>query len=176
MKTLIVIMFLPILSFAQDLPKNSEGKIEYTAVVQIDTAKAATLFSNAKLFIADAFKSAKDVTQLDDANAKTVMAKGLMPVSVKSLGSNWDYGYVRFQLTIQCKDGRYKYSFTDFVHEDKPGQRHADGGPLENEKPGCGTMQLSKKYWENIKKETDETTKAMIEDLKKHMASPNNNW
>lgn len=173
---ILALMLTPLSVFAQDLPRNETGRIEYTEVVKVDSANAAILYSNAKIFIAKSFKSAKNVTDLSDENSKTVIIKGNMPVSVRSMGSFWDYGVVWFQISIQCKDGRYKYSITDFVHEDKPGPRGANGGSLESEKPECGTLKLPKKYWEYIKTDADQTTKTLIADMKKAMVPTGDNW
>jgi len=45
----------------------------FSEVVQADTLNAKTLYSNAKLFIANAFVSAKNVTQLEDENSNTIL-------------------------------------------------------------------------------------------------------
>lgn len=62
MKKLFICLFT--VSFAasafcqsDSIPRNDEGKFEYTEVVKMDSAIAGKLYSNAKLFIVTAFKS-----------------------------------------------------------------------------------------------------------------------
>lgn len=118
MKKLIICLFtatiaLPCFSQA-DLPKNADGKYEYSAVVNVDSASADKLYSNTKLFVVDAFKSGKDVTQLNDDDAKTVAGTGSMKIYFKGISMSAVDKFVKFKFFIQCKDGRYKYTFTNF--------------------------------------------------------------
>jgi hypothetical protein len=127
MKKLLFFTLLTSLNcFAQDviLPKDSvTGKMTYTDVVKIDSSKANELYSKAKMWIAEAFKSAKDVMQLDDKDNSTLIAKGLTIWNGKALGSTSQIGYVHFTIKIECKEGRYKYTFTDYTCEQTEGYR-----------------------------------------------------
>jgi len=164
MKALILLL-IPIFSFCQS-PVNSNGKIEYTEVVSVDSAKAADLFSRSKLYITNAFKSGKDVTQLVDDETKTIVGKGVLKIYINAgLGIMWDV-YVHFKTTIQCRDGRYKYSLTEFEAELIGGSTDA----LEEEKPKSYT----KKMWASLKEQTNSTINEMIIDLKKQMSSTKN--
>lgn len=153
------------------MPVNESGKIEFTSIVLVDSSNAATLYSKSKLFIANTFVSAKDVTQLADEETKTVVVKGLIPIEIKSMGKYWPFGNVYAKITIQCKDGRYKYSITDLVHEHRTVKNDVSGGNLENEKPICGTLFMPKKQWEAVKECTNEKVKALIAKLTKEMVS-----
>jgi hypothetical protein len=166
-RILFLILLVPFYSTSQDLPKNAEGKVEYVDVIKLDTTHAAALFSNAKIFITNAFKSGKDVTQMEDQEAKTVIGKGNMPVDIKALGMAWP-GRVDFKITIQCKDGRYKYSFSDFVFNYQAGTKGKafQYGMEEDDHKG-----LNKKQWDNVKQQVDDTITAAVVDLKKQMAS-----
>lgn len=153
--------------FAQNtIPVNAAGKIEYTEVIQVDSAAAGQLFSNAKQYFATAFVSAKDVTQLADPDAKTIVVKYMIPVSWKSFGITQS-GFVRPVLTIQMKDGKYRYSFTDLLWDYQAGTmgRHYTE-PLES-KPGA----VNAKQWENIKDQTDLAIRQFIEKLKRSMTA-----
>ena len=81
MKSFLVTSFIMAHYFAcgqiaDTIPKNVQGMYEYTEVVKVDSCSADKLYSNAKLFIVDAFKSGKEVTQLNDDNTKTIAASG----------------------------------------------------------------------------------------------------
>lgn len=161
-----VLALAPLISFSQVvLPKNNEGKIDYSEVVKLDSLGSAALYSKAKLFIADAFKSGKDVMQVDDRDTKTVVAKGLIPVEAKGFAYVLKMN-VRFKTMIQAKDGRYKYSFTDFI-----GEYSSDSGTSEYPLDGDRPRGLTKKNWEDIQRQVDESIVLMVADLKKQMAS-----
>ena len=66
-------------------------KFNFSEVVQVDRMNAKTLYSNAKLFIANAFVSAKNVTQLDDENSNTIVVKGLFTLPLKDLPYGFSY-------------------------------------------------------------------------------------
>lgn len=173
MRTILIACFLldSTLCFSQ-MPVNADGKVEFTEVVTVDSASAQTLYSRAKLFVTNAFVSGKDVTQMNDDAAFTTVVKGSTKPSL-GLGATRE-GLVTFKMTIQCKDGRYKYSLTDFLHE---GAQYS-GGALENEKPDCGTFFLPKSSWNKLKKQVAETVTLMADNLKKDMkaSTVKNEW
>lgn len=170
--TIILILTIKV-SQAQDIsfPLNSSGEVEYSGVEQVDSANAKALFTRAKIFITQTFVSGKAVTDLIDENSNTIIAKGLIPIYVDFLGKPYDYGDVRVNVTIQCKDGKYRYVFTDFYHERHTSQGNYDGGKLNNEKPACGTLFLTKKFWAEIKKKAKVEIEKFVEELKAAMKS-----
>lgn len=172
MRKILIACFLlsTTLCFSQ-MPVNADGKIEYTEVVQADSISAQTLYSKAKLYVAKAFANGKEATQLNDDAAFTTVVNGATKISA-GMGASRD-GFVSFKLTIQCKDGRFRYSFTDLVHE---GAQYS-GGALENEKPACGTFFMNKQLWGKLKEQTDTNMKMAIASLKKEIkSSGNNDW
>lgn len=162
-------LFVALSSFAQDdvIPKNADGKYEFTEVVNVDSVSADKLYSNAKIFIVHAFKSGKDVTQLNDDNTKTVIGKANMHLIVSGLIGSAIDKWVNYTVTIQCKDGRYKYSFSDFVLE-MIGTQYRGSGSLDDEKIIKG-MLTKKQYGQMITK-VSITIKTLIIDLKTTMA------
>lgn len=158
-------------SYSQvNFPINEKGKIEYNSVVSVDSANKELLFSRAKLFIAESFKSAKAVIEMEDPSSGSLFLKGNISITVTALGSGFKYGYVRFTMSLQCKDNKYRYSITDFYH-DNPSDTKSIGGHLENEKPAAGTFFVSKKYWAEIKEQTDKSVKELIKNLSAIMSS-----
>lgn len=149
------------------LPLNSETNlIEYTELVQVDsTTTQKELYSRAKEWVAIAFKSAKDVIQMDDSENGIMILKGIIPISG---GMYLADGKVDFTMKIQLKNGRYKYWITNFNHSSyKSGY---SGGALENTKPACGSMFMMKKGWNQVKERTDEYAHAIAQNLKNFMA------
>lgn len=169
---LFLFLLMPATVFAQNgngkLPINKEGIVEYSEVVTTDSVNAGTLYSRARLFVANAFNSASDVTKLEDGNTTTIVTKALMPRNFINPLNKSHGGRVAFKFTIQCKDGRYRYSVTDFVHEDRINSSFT-GGALENDKPACGGLYMPRKSWEKIKTETAAHAERFIAEMKATM-------
>jgi hypothetical protein len=163
---------LAIQSFAQtELPLNSAGKIEYTETVRVDSLNGQQLYSRAKQFFANTFVSTRNVTQLSDDDGKTIVIKYVIPITVVSMGFKQP-AIVHVTLNLQTKDGRYRYSFSDFTWEYKPGTMSPTyTADLEEEKP----KGASKKQWQEVKDQTDISVKQFIDRMKKQLAT-SNDW
>lgn len=61
-----------------------------------------------KITIADMFKSAKDVVQMDDAETCTMVVKGFHKVPTRGVADAIEEAEVWFTLKLQARDGRYK--------------------------------------------------------------------
>jgi hypothetical protein len=165
-KTLLLATFLPVISWAQKINVDTISW-NYTGVVQVDSASANTLQSRAKLFVAESFKSGKDVTQLDDPGV--IVVKGnIAPIVKVPLLGKIEYGYVHFTAKIQVKDGKYKYTLTEFNHEAHE-PNTGSGGNLTNRKPACGTFLMTEGQWRQIKAYTNERVLALIVQLEHAM-------
>ncbi len=92
------------------MPINEDGAYEYSGAFEVYGASAGELYSRAKAWVANNYRSAQDVVQLDDKDAHRLIVKGLTTTS-------WllEIGYVRHTLTIETKDGKYRYSLGGFV-------------------------------------------------------------
>lgn len=170
----IAALFFATASFAQvNFPIDEKGRINFTEVVTADSMSADQLYSKARLFIAHAYNSSKDVTQLTDDETKTILIKAITKRSViKLLGIAKEYGYVAYTLVIQCKDGRYKYEIKDLVHKHHMAEG-VDGGLLEQEL-GKG---FSKKAWQSVKEQSYAELRLIEVSLKKFMIEKrNDNW
>jgi len=126
MKTLLIVLptLLVITSFAQSktespqLPIDELTKlINYTEIVQLDTSFTKNdLYLRGREWFAKAYSSSKNVIQLDEKESGKIVAKALMPVYHKSMGTNYPSGYINYTITISFKDGRYKYEVSNFYH------------------------------------------------------------
>jgi len=158
-------------SFSQDiLPIDKEsGKITFTEIIKIDNADAKALYNKAKIWFVHSFNSAQNVIQLDDKESGKIIGKGLFRV-VSSVIVKGDIGVVKFTVEIVVKDGRYKYTFTDFWHE-ASFSNVTTPGDLRLSKPGGGLLSMGRGNWNGIKQQTKEQVSEMIVSLKKAMAS-----
>lgn len=165
---ILLFAFAPLLLTAQDikLPKNADGKVEYQDVIPVDSTSDTELLGRAKVFITNTFKSGKSVTDLADDQNKTIIGKGWEPLVVAMfLGSPIDLE-CWFQITIQCKNGKYKYSIGNFELVYRWGTADEKRTYyLEDDKPKA----FSKKQWASIIEQADTNAKLTASHLKNQM-------
>ncbi|MFN2458140.1 MAG: DUF4468 domain-containing protein [Chitinophagaceae bacterium] len=168
MKTLFFFLLsVPFFAFSQKFQLNDAGQIEFTEVVKVDSADGATLYKRAKQFFATNFKNAKDVTQVDDPSTKKLVVKKLLPVTMTGeKGDKSPFGVLLITTTIECRDGRYKYSVKDLYHEYYRDGTNLSGGKLENESP---VALLSKDAFKKVKLSAEEQVMKYIWTLKINM-------
>jgi len=179
MKAIIATLFTMLTAICQaqftpdSLPINKEtGLVDFTAIVTADSMPAQKLYSNAKMFIATAFNSAKSVTDMTDDASFTIMAKGNLPVyNIRRGKPVDDYGWFGFSMTIRCKDNKYWYSITNYDHTSLKNYV-GSYGPIEKEKVyGAYNIMVPMKFWNSLKEQAYTTTLKIIADLKKYMVS-----
>ncbi len=136
-------------------------KITYSEVIQVNGASKEDLYKRAK----NLGVSGNGV-QKDDPAEGLYVYKGSFNVSYPAPQPGLQHsGKVEYLVTVACKDGRYKYIVTNFVHSgDK-----ASGGKLEGAIPECGKLILTPAGWGVIKKQTMEQTDKFIARLKAAM-------
>jgi|SRR6478609_8322794 len=139
-------------------------KITFAEVVEVSGSTKAVLYSRAKqLGILGAN------TKVDNAAEGIYSYKGEFQVKYHAPQPGlYHTGVVNYVVTIYCKDGKYKYVITDFIHTSPKG----NGGKLEGALPECGKYVLSPSGWADIKKSTWEQTDALVRNLKLKMANP----
>jgi hypothetical protein len=181
MKKLLMLLVAvsPIISMGQILPIDSEtGEVVFTEVVSVtdSSTKAIDLFYRAQEFLVDAFKSADNVTQLANEESGKIIVKGNYEITAprKVLGSiqNFSIGTVSFRLDLEVRDGRYRYSFSDFFHTTST----ISGGNLKDELPDESVRLMTKDYgqdqlsnWDRIKIGTNTIITDLITRLKDKM-------
>lgn len=118
MKTKIL-SFLTLI-FVIVVQAQSAEPLQFTDVVKVsDSSKnAKVLYANAKMWFTQTFKNPKEVIVLDDPNNNIIVGRGNMRYQSKIFsGSAAREGWITFDVQISCKDGRYKYNFSNFIHE-----------------------------------------------------------
>ncbi len=175
MKYLFVILLLSSSCYAWEpvkLPIDSTTHlVTYTSVITVDSIKQKELYSNAKMWIGSSFKNANNVIQLDDRDNGQIIVKGCCEVYINMLGATYSEGLMFFTLTIKCKDGRYKYIFTNFTHKGNPRTSGShDCGPIETDEFVGGISGISKKQWNDMKIDCNSKIQNLIASLKESMA------
>lgn len=178
MKTLILSFLLSIfflVSFGQDdavvkFPTDSSGNVIFTEVIKgLDNISANELYSRAKIFIAKEYVSDKTVTELNDDISHTILVKPSISNTFHYFMGTFTYGHTTYTLLIECKDSKYRYTFSGFFHHGYTDKTETlnDGGAINNDKPDG----LSRNHWEGVQKQDYDHVQLLISDLKKAMAT-----
>jgi len=112
-KTLIITLSLLISSYTFCQTPSSFDREE---VVEVKNTKAK-LYANAQTWIAKTFGDYKAVIQFEDKEQGRLIIKG-----TSKLGVDESFSHIRFTLTINIKDDKYKYEITDvgIAYYDRP--------------------------------------------------------
>lgn len=144
-----------------DILPLDNGSVTYTGVVQVDSIDKNTLYTRAKKWFVDNYKSAKDVIQLDDKETGEITGKGNFKINYYTRDP-----YISHTISIFVKDGRYKYLITNFSYSDN-----------QNEK---FTIENFPKSWAGKKKlytKVDEEVNSIIVSIEKFMKTkPKDDW
>jgi hypothetical protein len=134
-----LLMFFSSLTMAQTiedqymelyLPWN-EGELIYTEVVAAPDKSADQLYTLARLWISQNFKSGKDVLDIDDKSSGTLAGKGWSSIYVTSVGMPMEI-MLWYRIIIEVKDGRYRYQIKDIEFENRDKTYGSFVNPAEN--------------------------------------------
>jgi hypothetical protein len=95
---------------------SSSGKIMFQGVCTVDSVSAKELFSRSKIWFAKTFNSSNDVIQNIDSENFIIIGKAKIRAHAQNFGER-TWGYVKYSITIYCKDNRFKYVISDLYHE-----------------------------------------------------------
>jgi len=175
---LVFILFANRTVFAQG---STDSTLSYSKVEYVDsTLKSSELFTRAREWFALTFRSSNDVIQLEDKQNGKLIGKGAFKYTSRILyGSEGTKGWVYYTLTIQVKDGRYKFDLTNFIHEGNPNNT---GGALSfnlittsDECPydfAMSSKSWKNKVWKDIKQDIQTNSETIISSLKIAMSKP----
>ena len=150
-------------SYSQNLPVNDKtGKITYLEVVDASGMSTKNLYQAAKDW--GASKGYK--IQKEDEAAGEIVFEASLPVDYAGVKGKMESGNVNHSFSVFCKDGKYRYIVTDFVHEGAD-KDFPSGGKLESATPACGAAGMTSASWVLIKKKTQSGIEANIADLKR---------
>lgn len=143
--------------------------ISFSGVQKADGLSAAELFTNSKTWVATAFNSAQDVTQMADDNI--LIVKG-----IHAYDDGLCHGTLHFTLKVECRDGRYKWTIYQLGLKVRwmTNPKEFDFGTLTDSE----TCDLHKGFfgakkvnniWRHAKEEADTFQKLLVADLEKSM-------
>jgi hypothetical protein len=161
--SMVALMATYSLSIAQLAVDPETKKFQYQETVTLDSLDKNQIYERAVDYMTNQFKTNKF-----DVNDKTNMKlghEGNFPVSYK-----YDFKYtsnntVTYQITLNVKDGKYRYTITDFkIYDDKLGPKTAQPLELSYQKMKTDTKkEFSNKFTTEINK--------LIADLKLKMSA-----
>lgn len=168
MKKIAFLVFACLISvFAKAQTKENvtkiDGIITISEVVTVENTTADEIYNSVLLWVNSTYNSPKTVIQNQDKEI------GLVTIKAKKqegLGLGLEY-----RLSIQAKDGRYKYTINNIMRRIEPNSVSAgivDDAPLER-------MVIENKI-EDWRGWTLNNFKELISSLKKSVASTDNNW
>ncbi len=112
---------------AQSLPTDPETKkITYQEAITLEGISKSDLFERAKNWMTETYKTNK--FDLENATEGKVQHEGYFTIML-----TYDFKYkteydVLYNLTMQVKDGKYRYIITDFkIYNSKNGRKTAEG-------------------------------------------------
>lgn len=125
----LITLILPLASFAQKEPSfvmppvdSISNMVVFTDIIEVVGVSKDELYSRAKEWFVNYFKSANHVLQMDDKAIGKLIGKGTeRPIIPAMLGIQIPYTQ-RSTITIIVKEGKYKYEITDFRILDDPSQ------------------------------------------------------
>ena len=184
MKTFILFTFLiasvsvRCQSVLERLPRNPETqKVEYVEIVEVPQATKATLFAKAQTWMATTFRSANQTIQLADKETGTLIAKGTMPTRVRAMGRDYPAGVFRLTMAVQVKDGKYKVTLSEIVHEgDINPNGAATMGPIENSAKASMIRYPTRKQWDELRANFHDDALKFLAKFKETMQKPNDDF
>ncbi len=150
----------------------------FTDVIQVDsTISKDQIYKKVRQWFSTTFVSGKNVIDNEDPDEGLIFGRGSIRISDID-------GYVEFNIEVRCKDGRLKYTLSNFNHKGArpinmigttptgPGSNDIyDWGPLTRvEKPnGWLYGYRAGARWEDVKQKAKFETYKMILSLKNSM-------
>ena len=143
-------------------------------VVQVEGATAAQLYARGKLWFAEAFIDSKNVLEVEDKETGVLVGKGTIPYEPNVfISSGVIRGHIGFTVKILVKDGRYKYTLTDFTHT---GSFSSIAGPVDfglitdGPPPKIGTKGWSAKVWQHLQQVSRTRAEELAASIRRGMA------
>ena len=155
---IVLLMLVGVVAAAQDT------QFTYSEVVLVDSVSRQKLFERAQLWVDSTYSSPHSVIKINDKVNATLVLTAAFVVHVTD-GFVRDGGHVKYTITLQCKDGRYKLIIADFKHY-RGTSDLADGGDLNRSRPACSLLNIPRYYWHQIKDQAADHRNNLIASIK----------
>lgn len=116
MRTLTALLVFISMSVSAQMPIDTvTRKYQYREVVTVNGATKDQLFDKARQWFVSNYKDASEVLQVQDKESGTLVGKGLFIVNFQGGPRK-----VFHTVSIDCKDGKYRVTITDFMLKFSP--------------------------------------------------------
>ncbi len=146
------------------MPVDPDTKLITYKEVVTDTGTPAELFNRAIEWINKEYKNPVDATKVRDQASGLIEIIHRIEITRTDQGATLLAGRVDYSMKLEMKEGRYRYTITNFILRDKSRQ------PLEQ-----FMDKKSQSYtpaWDDYLKQVDDFTRKMIASLKQGMQAP----
>ena len=109
-------LFLPLISLAETIDNFivKNGDVIITEIVKVDGKSQNAIYKDALLWVNEVFNNPKTVIQTKEADLGLITLKTIVIISYDYYGKPSDWYSIN--LSIQAKDGRYKYEISDIIY------------------------------------------------------------
>lgn len=154
------------MAYAQGLPLDERGKMRFYDVVKADSLRAGALYAHAKGWL----RQQGYALTVADSAAGRLVAAAAVGVYDRGYLTKKLHGQVRYQLTVEVKDGRYRLQCEDFLFAYYKEDRFFHLVPTGKTKPlEDPTAPGWQKLWESHRAATLPAITSLAADLKTAM-------
>ena|ERR1043166_3995741 len=143
--------------------------ITYSGVVEQEESGSDSLYTRAKRF-ANKYLGKGNIFELDKRNQKLIIAGTVPAYSYPNKYSKRPIGHYEFKMTVLIKEGRYKYTINNLLHEAVKPQ--AGGKPQRNYFEYYYTTNNNVQLADRILRYADRDLNELIERFKVAMREP----
>lgn len=173
-QTIFVLFAFCLNATAQDVPfpLNEIGKYEFNEIVELNGIDKDKLFENGQKFM-------KKVKVLN--SKKKFYTEEKEDYMLKNRGSFYVYrlgsvkkgigGAVEYDLTLEMKDGKYRYTITNFIFNEYQKNRYGKYEPINGKYTPLETevSSLNKKEWDKQRQVVYDKSQELIQNLNSDM-------
>ena len=151
--------------------KTPPPPLSFTEVVPVERTPAKELYLRAVSWLAHSVVDAESVLEVQDRESGTLISKVAIPYEPNVAASENVRGFITFTVTIMVKDGRYKYTISDFTHHGSPSATEdaINFGPLTTAEE---YPEISTKIWKHLKTVSASRASDLIRSMKTAMSAP----
>jgi hypothetical protein len=144
--------------------------ITYNGIVEQEESGSDSLYARAKRFSEKNLGKGKALYELDKRNQKLVVNGSIPAFAYINKFNKKTIGKFQFKMTILVKEGRYKYTITNFVHESEVS---ASGGkPVRNYFEYYNSSTSNIQAYDKVLRYADKDIKETIQKFQLAMRDP----
>lgn len=114
MKTLAVVALVGVLAGCENMQPIQESSKTFDRVVEAPGFTKDQLYNGSKMWIAESFKSAKDVIEHHSKEDGVIIGNGVIPYPCTGMEcSGRDRTKVPFTMKVETKDNRFRLTFSN---------------------------------------------------------------